>query len=120
MDINSPPPESTSFATFLAAIEDGVFHADLTSALADLTRELRAHHRDVGGKATGKISIDLTITLDKDFAEVKADHKVVTPKAARGRTIFWTTADGKLTKRNPAQHDMFRDVTAVTAAPRAV
>ena len=111
------PAASTArtFAIFLAEIEDGRLHGDLTDALTDLVQSLRDAAARTG-KSVGKLDINFTLKFDGEIIEVVADYKAKAPKLARGRSIFWATPDNNLTKRNPAQPDLpFRDVSV----PRA-
>lgn len=102
-----------TFGNFLALVEDGRLADELTSELEDLVAELQ----DAAGGNTlskGKISIALDLKFDpkSGMFEVAGDFKIVKPKAPRGRSIFWATAENLLTRFNPRQQDMFmRDVT---------
>ena len=114
------PPLARSFGQFLAAVEDGVFHQDLTDALKGLVADLHNHARDVGGKPRGRLSLDLSFQLDSGLVEITAEFKAVSPKAPRGKTIMWATPENFLTPRNPRQPDLpFRDVTSPVAARTA-
>lgn len=120
-EIAAPP--ARNFAAFLAQIEDGELHQALTDATRDLVAKLHEHARDVGGKPKGRIAIDIAFALDKGgMIEVTADFKLTAPKAVRGKSIFYATPENNLSRHNPRQTDMFRDVSAGAAAapPRAV
>ena len=119
-DIAAPP--ARNFATFLSQIEDGELQLALTDAMRDLVARLQDHARDVGGAPKGRIALDIGFALDKGgMITVAADFRVTTPKTVRGKSVFYATPENNLSRHNPRQSDMFRDVSAVAAAPaRAV
>lgn len=112
------PSATRTFSQVLGAIEDGVFHQEATEKLRDLIAQLHDVARDQGGKPSGSLSMDFKLTLDSGVVEVVADLKVKTPKSQRGKTIFWATPENHLTKRNPRQTELFRDVTPGAGAAR--
>ena len=101
-----------SFSQFLAEIEDGQLHHELTEALGDLVRVLMEHRPAKGtGRVKGTLNLSLTLTVDRNVCEVAGDFKVAKPRAPRGRSIFWPTDDGRLSRYDPRQQTMhFRDV----------
>jgi hypothetical protein len=65
-------------------------------------------------KATAKLNIAFSLSIDSKSGtvDVSADYSVTLPKKARGRTVFWTTADNELSMANPRQLSMeLRDVS---------
>lgn len=117
---DDPTPPSRSFGVFLAELEDGRLHGDLSSALRDLVASLEEASAR-GGKPRGKLSVTMNFALDDGIVECTADYAVKAPKLARGRSIFWVTPDNNLTRRNPAQADLpFRDVTIPAGAARGL
>lgn len=108
------------FASFLRVVEDGRLADDLTGELQDLIAEMQD---SAGGQTMtkGKITISLDLKFDpkSGMFEVAGDYKLAKPKAPRGRSIFWSTAENLLTRFNPRQSDMFlRDATSERSAPR--
>lgn len=105
-----PPADAAvvrSFAAFLGEVENGVLHADLTEALADLVAALNDHRQQRGGKPKGRIAVTFDFKLDGDVVEVGGEIKLTKPKTERGRSIFWTTPENRLSKLNPRQQDLF-------------
>ncbi|QEX18528.1 hypothetical protein FRZ44_38350 [Hypericibacter terrae] len=109
-----------SFNAFVGSLEDGKFHAELTQQLEEAVRELHDAAIERGGKAKAKIALTIDLKLDGGIVETAAEYKVTLPKAERGRTIFWETPEGHLSRANPKQTDMFRDVTGGSDAVRTV
>jgi hypothetical protein len=106
-------PAARTFTAFLAQVEDGELHEDLTRALTDLIATLHDHAHATGGKPAGTIAITLKFRLDREVVEVAGDLKVSKPKTERARSIFWTTPENHLTRLNPRQQALpFRDVAA--------
>lgn len=108
-----------SFAQLLGALEDGQLHTDLTTALTDAVAGIQDALRD-GAKPKAKLVLTLDLRVDKGVIEIDGDYKVTLPKAERGRSIFWATPENMLSRSNPRQADMFRDVNAPPAAARTV
>lgn len=100
-----------SFATFLAEVEDGRLHHDLSEGLVELVTALVDQARTAGGKPRATLQINMAFKIDRDVVEVAGDFKLTKPKAERGRSIFWTTSDNRLSRLNPRQQQLpFRDV----------
>jgi len=110
-----------SFGTFIAEVEDGELHADLSRALQNLIGELHEGRAVGQARATGTLTIKFDFVLADGVVEVRADIASKTPKRPRGRSIFWATPENNLTRRNPRQPDLpFRDVNATVGATRTV
>lgn len=110
-----------SFGTFIAEVEDGELHADLSRQLQNLIAELHEGRAVGQSRATGKLTVTFDFALADGVVEVRADIASKTPKRPRGRSIFWVTPENNLTRRNPRQPDLpFRDVNASVGAPRTV
>ena len=109
-----------SFSQFLGALEDGRLHADLTKALDDAIGAIMEAANERGGKPKAGIKLDLSLKLDDGLVEVTGEIKTTLPKADRGRSIFWTTPERNLSRSNPKQVDMFRDVNRASDEPRIV
>ncbi len=104
-----------SFAGFLEQVEDGQLHHDLTEAYREIVREMSDQAEMVGGKATGKITVALDLKCEGGVVECKGEIKLKRPEKPRGRSIFWTTQDDYLTRQNPRQGKLFKDVKAAEA-----
>ena len=105
----SDPNQLRNFGLVMAALEDGRFQRDLSESFRELVKGLEDHP---AGKAKGKVALQLSVSIADGIVEITGDYKVTAPKLARGRSVFWTTPEGNLTRRNPNQPDLpFRDVT---------
>ena len=107
-----------SFGQFLSAVQEGDLHGDLSGELQDVVATLNEIRATDGGTPKARITLTFDLALDKHgLVEVTADYAVKTPKAARSKTTFWTTADNNLTRRNPRQMELgLRDATPGRAA----
>lgn len=113
-------PTAFTFGQFLQLLEDGEFHGELSDALQEINAKLSQHVLAYGGKPKGKLTITVDFTLDKGVFEITGDYTVKLPKAPRGKTVAWSTAENRFTPQNPKQMQLFgvRDVTpAAEAAP---
>jgi len=105
--------EALSFSTFIASQEDGQLHDDLTNAVQEIIAQLNNAVMEHGGVHTAGIALTLAFKIDGGVIEVKADMKTKLPKENRPRTIYWSTPDNQLTRKNPKQSELpFRDVNA--------
>jgi hypothetical protein len=110
-----------SFATFIADVEDGELHADLSRALQSLVAELHDARHVGQSQANGKLTVTFDFALADGVVEVRADIATKTPKRTRGRSNFWVTPENNLSRRNPRQPDLpFRDVNEAASALRTV
>lgn len=106
------PNQTLNFSTFVAGHEDGSLNHELSSDIQEIIATLNNFVREHGGSPKASVSISLDFKLEGGVIEVVATKKVKLPEEPRPRQIYWTTADNKLTPRNPKQPDMFRDVNA--------
>ncbi len=109
------------FSVFLAGLEEGVLHGDLSKALVKINEDVS----DLALNGAKKVKATLTITVDflleGGVWEIKGDYKTKIPSSPRGRTMMWSTAAHNFTHKNPRQTELFRDVTfANTDGMRAV
>lgn len=110
-----------SFTALLGAVEDGQFHADLTDALREIVAELQDSFRDQGGKPKARLDLSFDFRLDGGVIEVNCDLKVKKPRAQRSKSVFWSTPDNLLTRRNPKQQELpLRHVPPVSAPAHTV
>lgn len=96
-----------TFAAFIAAIEDGGLHADLTGQLKALVGEICAEAADGSGNAAGALELKLNLALRDGVFEVRGESTVRRPKRKRARSVFWATPENFLTRLNPRQQDLF-------------
>jgi hypothetical protein len=114
--VSDDPTITRTFAQFLAQVEDGRLHGDLSDGIRELIEKLHDAAVNAGGIARGKLSVSFDFLIKGGVVEVTADYAVKAPKLARGRSIFWATPENNLTRRNPAQPDLpFRDVNVPAA-----
>jgi hypothetical protein len=108
-----------SFGTFIAEVEDGELHADLSRQLQVLIAELHEGRAVGQARVVGRLTVSFDFVLADGMVEVRADIVSKTPKRPRGRSIFWATPENNLTRRNPRQPDLpFRDVNSVPGPAR--
>lgn len=110
------PTAATDFAKFLALHEGG----ELNNELTDLQREMNAHLSNYvlshGGKPEAELSLKIKFKLDGGIMHATAVIDQKLPKEPRNTSIYFIDSANRLTKRDPKQTDMFRDVGGV---PRA-
>lgn len=110
-----------SFGTFLADIEEGQLHADLSRALQDAVAALHDIRVEQGGKPKATLTLKLEMMLDGDVIEARGDFVQKLPKLMRRKGIFYATPDNLLTRKNPRQQELpLRTVSETKAPPRAV
>lgn len=100
------PREGTAFAHFLAGLQDGELHADLTRALEQGIATMKDQQATYGGKPTLKIALAIQLTLDDGMIEVTADFDTKSSKPPRRRTMYWPTDANGLARNNPRQREM--------------
>ncbi|KAA5602631.1 hypothetical protein F1188_20375 [Roseospira marina] len=120
----SAPPTTTAhrtFNTFLADVEDGQIHNELTDDLRDLVATLQNVGMETGGKASGEITVKLKLKLDGRSIDVVADVATKKPKMPRRRTTFFSTEDNRLTRNDPRQQALpFKTVEPSQTETKAV
>jgi hypothetical protein len=106
---------------FLAEVEDGELHADLTHAVQTLIADLHEGQAVGQARVSGKLTVVFDFVLTEGVVEVRADIVSKTPKRPRSRSIFWVTPENNLSRRNPRQPDLpFRDVNTAAGPTRTV
>lgn len=101
------PGKSMSFGFFLATIQNGDLHAELTKSLEDMGAGLNQHRQDYGGEPTGEISLKVKFKLTKGgFVEIAAEPNVKMPKAPKAGGLLFIDRDNKFTQDNPQQLNM--------------
>ena len=92
-----------AFSLFLADLNDGQTHTELTGHLAELLMAVKAHGR------AGAISIEIKIAPaskggEVDKVNITAQSKLKLPKADARTDFFWMTEDAELSRQHPRQH----------------
>lgn len=102
-----PKVEDLNFLEFLQSFRRGELLAEADTQLAELIEAVQR----TGGK--GDLTIKLPFKVNEagqlECLPVVACKK---PRKALGRGIYFATEDGRLTRRDPQQHDMFEDELA--------
>jgi hypothetical protein len=110
----SPNPANQTalqtFDQFVAAQENGDLNHDLSEMLRETVATLNNFVQDHGGKPKASITIKLGFLLDGGIVHCEAEIDNKLPKAPRNGSIYFSTADNKLSRRDPRQHEMFQDV----------
>ena len=104
--------QALSFSTFVAAHEEGNLHHELSNDVREIIATLNNFVREHGGNPKASLTLSFDFKLEGGVIEVVAAKKMKLPEEPRARQIYWTTADNRLTARNPKQTDMFRDIKA--------
>jgi hypothetical protein len=86
----------------LRELRDGRFLDELSTELNDLTRQVRQTDKP------GKVTITLNVKpVENDASRViVSDLIAVTPPKVKKATLFYTTAESNLSRRDPNQPDI--------------
>ncbi|BBK30274.1 hypothetical protein EDC65_2280 [Stella humosa] len=95
-----------TFAQFIGTAEDGELHQDLSDQLVEIVAALENHVRDRGGKPSATLALTIGFKLDNGLLEVRAEYKIKLPKSERAKSVFWTTPENHLSRRNPRQQEL--------------
>lgn len=106
-DGNRLPPAANSFGDFIRFQEDGQLDAELAEALRKLAHDMSATAIESGGKATGKITLQVGFSLEGKIFTIASKFKVDVPEAKRPKSVMWSTEDGRFTPSNPHQGNLF-------------
>lgn len=100
-------PETLNFLEFLQSFRRGELLAEADKQLAEVIEAVR----DTGGK--GELVIKIPFKTN-EAGQIESVPLVSSkkPRRAMGRGIYFATEDGKLTRRDPSQFDMFDDELA--------
>lgn len=111
------PPGPRNFGQLVAEHEDGRFQASATDTLDEVIAQVVEAATMRGGTAKAAMTVKFEFTVVGETVEIVADITTKVPKLKRGRSIFWTTPEGKLCRTNPAQPELpLRDVTSGPSA----
>jgi hypothetical protein len=112
--VNTAP--TRTFAQLIAEHEDGRFQHAATEKLNEVIEKLTEAAGLRGGKAEGTMSISFKILIDGGMVEINADMATKTPRLKRGKSIYWLTPNGQLSRSNPHQPELeLREVSAAAA-----
>lgn len=101
------PGACNTLGEFVSSLEDGQLSADCYDAIKDLSAKLNEHAWNNGGKAKGKVVLNLDFTQEGGITEIKATFKVTPPEAKRPKSVMWSTEDHRLTRTRPGQNQLF-------------
>jgi hypothetical protein len=101
------PPAANSFSEFVRFQEDGQLDAEMSEALRKLAHDMAATAIESGGKASGKLTLQIGFALDGKIFTIASKFKVDVPEAKRPKSVMWSTEDGRFTPNNPHQGNLF-------------
>lgn len=91
-----------SFTDIIADLSGGATFHELTDQLADLTRAVAETRR------SGTLTLKLKLEPNGDLGiKITDEVAIKRPQPSRGTSLFFTTPDGDLLRRDPRQSDMF-------------
>jgi len=102
-----------SFTSFLAMLEDGVFHSDISKELNRINSELNDYAAENGGKGKAKLNIEISFLIKNGIFEISSGYKVKLPEQKRMPTIAWSTPANNFTPHNPRQMNLFEKPKSV-------
>lgn len=102
-----------TFSQFIALLEGGTLHDELTTTLRDIAAGLSNHVLEHGGAPKGRLTLSLDFKLEKGVFEIDAKVDTKMPRSPRGRSIMWATPSNFLTPFNPKQLRLFDGLKAV-------
>lgn len=94
---------SASLTEVLEVLGQGRFVEEATAQLRGLVKEMNRVAEIGGGKPKGKLTITLSLGLDRGIFDLEPSIKITTPASVRARTIMYSTADGQLSKNDTRQ-----------------
>lgn len=115
--LETPTVTCPFFETVLREMRNGRSLTELSDELSKLIAAVRATRK--AGKLTYALSVQPTDEPDGITIELLDELSVKTPKLARGRSIFFATADNQLSRRDPRQFEMLLEQVPV-AAPQPI
>lgn len=89
----------------LKSMDRGNTIFDLEDALTEVVNGVTTH------KTSGEVTLTLSIKIDPqtDAIKVIPDVKMKKPKRPKRGSLFFPTPEGRLSRANPNQSDMFPD-----------
>jgi len=108
------------FNVVLGMIERGELVDDLGRDLVETLRKTKeVAERTKGGKASGTVTLKLSLTVENGSVTIEPEISTKAPKSPRGRSFFFVTDDGELSTEHPRQHDIFGPRPVSSDRPRA-
>mgnify|MGYP003385991278 CR=1 FL=1 len=100
-----------TFPQLLSELEDGAFAAELTGQMAKLVAELRERASLGSGQASGKLALTLSFSLNGNSLDTRAAVTITPPAPMpRPRSVLFLGDGGDISRSNPRQPGLFRDV----------
>jgi hypothetical protein len=119
MEQQAGQPTGLTFAETVASVARGEINDDATKELRALVAEMMRLERTAGGKPKGKITLTISLKLDRGVFETEASTKVTYPPKVQPRAMLYVQADGGLSEHNPHQGSLDlggpRDVSTAAA-----
>lgn len=113
--MNIPPPTRT-FAQFIADAEDGRFVPHASDRMTEMLAKTEEVAGLNGGTAKCKMVVTFEFKMEGGVVETTAEITTKVPKLKRGKSVWWLTPEGNLTRSNPKQSELpLRDVSAPSA-----
>lgn len=94
-----------SFGHTLMFLNDGVTHADLSTEMHRMGKELK-DIASMAGKAKGSINLKMSFEADSKSVAIVVTFTKTMPKAPTPATRMWFTPDGNIVPDNPKQPDL--------------
>lgn len=101
------PPAANTFSEFIRFQEDGQLDAEMSEALKKLSHDMAATAIESGGKASGKLTLQIGFSLEGKIFTIASKFKVDVPEAKRAKSVMWMTEDGRFSPNNPHQGNLF-------------
>ncbi len=109
-----------SFADIVANASRGAINDDATSELKKLVAEMQYAQRNRHGEPKGKITLELTLELNKTGCfEITSDVKVKRPAMAKTRAFLFPRKDGSLSEEDERQTRLDLDAKDLNGASPA-
>ena len=110
-------PAARNFGQLIAEHEEGRFHQHASDAMHDMLVKTEEAAGLRGGTAKCKMTVTFEFSMDGGIVEATAEITTKVPKLKRGKSVFWLTPEGHLSRANPRQPELpLRDVAAASAA----
>lgn len=99
-----------AISNILAQIGRGQLNELATEQLRELVEAISDPDLP-GSKASGTLTIELTLSLERDTGAVRITPKLTLkkPAAPLDRSLFFVTPEGDLVRENPRQRKLFDD-----------
>jgi len=102
---SAPNTKINTLTELLGALQRGAFHDKATRQINDLLATMADAQADQGAAQKGVVTITLAFNL-KEFVTVTPSITVKEPKEPTSNSVFWLSADNKLSRQDPKQTEM--------------